>query len=527
MANANETNTDASDASARPSSEQLSRLQTVLDSTTAGVYAIDERGRCTYVNRVGAEMLGYAADELLGVDMHGLIHHSRADGTPYPVEECLIQQSVRRGAVSRLDNEVLWRRDGTALPVEYTVAPILEGDAARGAVITFLDITRRRHTEAALDAERARLERIFVNAPAVIALYSGPDHVISLVNPTWEKVVGRTDVVGKTFREVFPELVGTPLLDILDDVFRTGTAYVGSEAHVRLERNGALEDTYWNFVWQPLPGLDGNTAEIFVHAVEVTDQVRARHTAERQAEELRRVAQALEASNRELDQFAYIASHDLKAPLRGLASISAWIEEDLEGGATPQIKQHLDLLRGRVHRLEALIEGVLQYSRAGRLQYEVERVNTATLVRDVIELLSVPEHVVIEVGRDMPVLEAERLPLQQVFMNLLGNAVKYARVEAPRVRVSARDAGAFWDFAVQDNGPGIAAEYHDRIFKMFQRLESRDEVEGTGVGLSIVQKLVETRRGRVWVESEHGAGSTFRFLWPKVPPLRAASTDAS
>jgi light-regulated signal transduction histidine kinase (bacteriophytochrome) len=248
--------------------------------------------------------------------------------------------------------------------------------------------------------------------------------------------------------------------------------------------------------------------------VEVTTQVRARHEVEEKAAELARTAEALEASNRELDQFAYVASHDLKAPLRGIANLATWIEEDLGDAVSGDVREHLQLLQGRVHRMEGLIGGILEYSRAGRVRERPARVDTGELVHEVAELIAPPGNVRIEVQRGMPVLWTERLPLQQVLMNLIGNAVKYAGGERPLVRITAARVDEQWEFAVSDNGPGIAPEFHERIFGMFQMLEARDRVEGTGIGLSIVKKLVESRGGRVWVESTEGAGSTFRFLWP-------------
>jgi PAS domain S-box-containing protein len=231
------------------------------------------------------------------------------------------------------------------------------------------------------------------------------------------------------------------------------------------------------------------------------------------AAERDRLIAALETSNRELDQFAYVASHDLKAPLRGIANLSQWIEEDLGPGVPAETREHLELMRGRVNRMEGLIDGVLQYSRAGRVREKPEPVEVGALLDEVLDLLAPPESVAVEVG-PMPTLVAERLPLQQVFMNLVGNAVKYTRRPDARVQVTAERRGPLWEFAVRDNGPGIAPEYHDRIFGIFQTLQARDKVEGTGIGLSLVRKLVESRGGRVRVESAEGEGSVFRFLWP-------------
>ncbi|MBV9108033.1 MAG: hypothetical protein JO306_01345, partial [Gemmatimonadetes bacterium] len=185
------------------------------------------------------------------------------------------------------------------------------------------------------------------------------------------------------------------------------------------------------------------------------------------------------------------------------------------------------LLVGRVHRMEALIDGILAYSRAGRVRTAAEPVDTGALLREVLELLDPGPAVEVEIEPDMPTLEAERVPLQQVFMNLVGNAVKYARAERPdvRVRVGWRPVRDGYEFTVADNGPGIAPEYHDRIWGIFQTLQARDKVEGTGIGLSVVRKIVESRGGEAWVRSSPGQGATFHFTWPRIP--RPAAIPAS
>ena len=230
-----------------------------------------------------------------------------------------------------------------------------------------------------------------------------------------------------------------------------------------------------------------------------------------------RSAMAAEEAYRELDQFAYVASHDLKAPLRGIGSLAEWIQDAVGKNLSGESADHMRLLQGRVRRMQALIDGILAYSRAGRVFAPPEHVHTDALVREVIELQSVAPEITIDVAPQMPILEAERVPLQQVFMNLIGNAVKYARAHRPDVVVTVayQDLGDAFEFAITDNGPGIPPQYHDRIWGMFQTLASRDTVEGTGIGLSIVKKIVETRDGCVSVESSPGQGATFRFTWPK------------
>ncbi len=424
------------------------------------------------------------------------------------------------------------RHDGT---YRWLLGQALAQRGEDGAIVgwfgTCTDIHDQRETAAerdrliaALDTERTRLREIFQRAPAFIATLRGPEHAFETANPPYRQLVGHREVVGKPVAEALPEVVGQGFVELLDGVFRSGEPFVGSEVRIELQRlpGGAAEEAFLDFVYQPLREADGSVSGIFVHGVEITAQVRARREIERKAEELARLARALEASNRELDQFAYVASHDLKAPLRGIANLSQWIEEDLGDAVPAESRQHLDLMRVRVHRMEGLIDGVLQYSRAGRVRERPEPVEVGALLDEVLDLLAPPEGVAVEVG-PMPTLVAERLPLQQVFMNLVGNAVKYTHRPDARVEVSAAERGAFWEFAVRDNGPGIAPEYHDRIFGIFQTLAARDKVEGTGIGLSLVRKLVESRGGRVWVESAEGEGSAFRFLWPVEPEADAGA----
>jgi PAS domain S-box-containing protein len=251
----------------------------------------------------------------------------------------------------------------------------------------------------------------------------------------------------------------------------------------------------------PLRYVDGSPAGAVLTTRDVTER--------RQAEE------RLARSNRDLDQFAYVASHDLKAPLRGIANLSQWLEEDLGPLVTGDSKRQLALLRNRVQRMEALIDGILAYSRAGRGRAEKEEVAVGALVEEVVDLLHLRDAASIEIQSGMPAVTCERVGLQQIFLNLLGNAVKHAKGAKPNVRVGFQDSARFHEFFVADDGPGIAPEYHEKIWGLFQMLERRDEVEGTGIGLAIVKKTVEVAGGRAWVESVPGEGATFRFTWPK------------
>lgn len=269
--------------------------------------------------------------------------------------------------------------------------------------------------------------------------------------------------------------------------------------------------------------LDG---EFIVIIRDVTERQQTQENLAIRADELARLNLLLaktnaiiEDRNRELDKFAYVASHDLKAPLRAIANLSEWIEEDLVGEIPPENQRQLQLLRGRVHRMEALINGLLEYSRVGRTQVSTEKVDVAALLADVLDLLDPAPGFTITIAPDMPVFQAKRLLLSQVFSNLLSNALKHHGGSTGQIVVSVGDQGKFYEFAVSDDGQGIAPEYYEKIFVIFQTLEARDKSENTGVGLSIVRKIVEAEGGAIVVESEVGKGTTFRFTWLKNPQL--------
>ncbi|MBS1525224.1 MAG: CHASE3 domain-containing protein [Bacteroidetes bacterium] len=221
----------------------------------------------------------------------------------------------------------------------------------------------------------------------------------------------------------------------------------------------------------------------------------------------------LERKNDELNQFAYVVSHDLKAPIRGISNVVQWIQEDLTDELSPNMKKYLDIIPERLKRMADLIDGLLEYARIGRGKYPKEEVDVAVLIKELAELI-VPNEYELTV-KNMPVLHTERILLAQVFGNLLSNAVKYTSNSDARIEVSCIEHRNFYEFAVSDNGIGIEKEYHEKIFEMFQTLREKHDEESTGIGLAIVKKIVEKNEGAISVLSSAGNGAKFVFTWPK------------
>ena len=525
-------------------------LALILDAIPDGVYGVGADGRTMLVNRAAARILGYEPQDLVGKVPHDLMHHSRPDGTPFPHEECPLSLAGQAGRPYSTDHDTFWRRDGTSFPVEYESQPLTRDGKVLGFVVTFRDITERLKNEerirellreqfakARAEFQYAQLKDVLAQTPAIICVTRGPRHVIETVNEQFRELLAGREVIGLTIREAFPNAEHRRLA-LMDLAYESGQAARGTELPIVIETESGFEERYYNYVYQPLRDEAGFVYGLMTHAVDVTREVLARqqlqartaelertiaereeaqHAAQARAEELAQVAATLARTNAELDAFAYAASHDLRAPLRGIANLAQWIEEDLTSAGTLQgeTREMLELMRTRMHRMEALIEGILQYSRAGRVNERPVPVDTARVVREVAELLGPPPRAQVILAEDMPTVLSPLAPLQQVFLNLIGNGFKYNDASEPRVWVEAEEAGDFFRFSVRDNGPGIPPEFHDRIWGIFQTLEARDKVEGTGIGLSLVKKHVETAGGRAWVESAVGNGATFHFLWPK------------
>lgn len=337
---------------------------------------------------------------------------------------------------------------------------------------------------------------------------------------------GRIELFNPTATQLFKyepnETIGQPFSILFADVFDSQN-WDGAEPSSRQP---------WQTMGVPKTG-DPFPVEISLSEVrwddrmiaiirDITEFQQTEATLKGRADELARLTAilaqtnaTLEDRNRELEQFAYVASHDLKAPLRAIANLSEWLEEDLQGQLSDDNQRQMDLLRGRVHRMEALINGLLAYSRVGRTQVPTETFAVEDLLEEVIDSLDPPASFTIQIHPEMPTITGKRLLLRQIFANLIGNAIKHHGRSDGVIQISVRDVGQMYEFAVADNGPGIAPQYHQKIFTIFQTLEARDTKENTGIGLSIIKKIIDTEGGCIWLESQEEQGATFYFTWQK------------
>lgn len=412
------------------------------------------------------------------------------------------------------DRKTIW--------VDANKIPLTDGAGnVVGILGTFEDITERMHSEAALAESEQRFRATFEQAAVGMAQTTLEGRLI-MVNQKLCEIVGytREELLQMKFQDfTHPEDLKAELESLHQLLARNLETYAIEKRYICKDGMPVWVNLSVSLLRDP-----GGNQTLMGVVEDITFRKQAEEALQGRAEELSRTTAILAKTtanlkkrNQELDQFAYVVSHDLKAPLRAIANLSSWIEEDLEDLLTEDTQHQMNLLRGRVHRMEALIEALLQYSRVGRVKSALETVSVASLLEDILDSLAPPASFTIEVEPEMPTLVTERLLLEQVFANLISNAIKHNHRQAGHVKISVKDLGDFYEFAVADDGPGIAPEYHEKVFVIFQTLEARDKVENTGIGLSLVKKTVETQGGTIKLTSQAGQGSTFSFTWPKQP----------
>jgi len=437
--------------------------------------------------------------------------------------------------------------DGRAVQANVSGAAVRDAaGAVVGAVAVYRDVTARRTLERAVAAERDRLWAVFAHAPAMIAFLEGPTHVFAFANPTYERGAGRggPDLIGMDIRAAFPELAGQGLYERLDAVYRTGEPFVGTEVPVRLDRagDGRREDTVFSFTYHPVRDAAGAVAGILVHAVEVTEQVRARRLVEEVAEERARLLAAeramraaAEAAVRLRNDFLTVAAHDLRTPLTNMQGRVDLVTRRLRQGRDLEpawLEAQLTSLAASVGRLLATVHELndmttLELGEA--LELDREEVDLGAFTRVVADEVAQGSGAQslgpVAIGVAAPgapvVVVGDRGRLARVLQNIIGNAVKYSPGGAP-VAVEVQREGTAALVVVRDHGVGIPAAELPRVFERFYRASTARGIKGSGIGLSGSTAIVEQHGGTIAVESAVGAGTTVTVSLPLADPRARA-----
>jgi len=358
-----------------------------------------------------------------------------------------------------------------------------------------LEITQHKRAEETLEHKENLLQMI-ISATGEAMILIGNDGLITLFNPAAEEMFGckKEDMLGQPLDRLMPEQsTGKP------------DGIIGSTVELPALRS---DGNIFPMEMSLSAGSLGDKQFVIAVARDITER---KQTESCQDELLKKV----DNINKELKDFVSIVSHDLKAPLRGIKTLANWILSDYSDKLDEQAKEHINLLLERVERMYNLIEGALQYSRAGQAEEKQAQVDLNNFVPEIINMVVPPDNITVTIENELPVIECEETHIMQLLQNLLSNAIKYMDKPQGWIKVGCTEQDDFWEFSVADNGPGIEEKHFERIFKIFQALPTSPDFEGTGIGLTVAKKIVELYEGRIWVESKVGEGSTFFFTLPK------------
>jgi PAS domain S-box-containing protein len=335
------------------------------------------------------------------------------------------------------------------------------------------------------------------------------------------RIVFANDVFLEAFGWSARKVVGLHISDVVgvERFMERQTYYERALAGetVSYDSTGAAgnEGGFFHFSYRPSFDDAGQVRGIFSMATDISERRKIQLELEAKQAELLR-------SNKDLEQFAYVASHDLKAPLRAIELLVQWIVEGLAGYDVNSVQENLALLGKRTTRLNRLLDDLLAYSRAGRKVGAHRVADTHALVLDIVQMLNPPATIAVSIDGQLPKYKTYSAPLEQVLRNLISNAVKHHPGPEGRIVVSCKEEGDRYVYTIEDDGEGIPQQYAERVFEMFQTLKPRDQVEGSGMGLAIVNRIVQWQGGRVWFEpAPSGRGTVFKFQWKKVQPVAA------
>jgi PAS domain S-box-containing protein len=485
-------------------SEEFNRR--ILENNKDCIKVIDLDGRLLYMNDGGKKLMEVG-------DFAAVYGTSWVDFWNGADRESAIRAfaAAKAGSVSKFEGLCPTAR-GTPKHWQVTVAPMCDASGNVEQILSIShDITDRIAAESAIRESEDRFRSTFEQAAVGVAHVSLEGRWL-LVNHKFCQIVGYTE----------PELLQidfqtlTPPADLPQDLAAIQRLMTGEVRTIELEKRyiHKLGHLVWVDITASLrQDANGDPLYFIATIADITDRKESELALQAQTIELAKTTALVEQRNQELDRFTHIVSHDLKAPLRGIANLAEWIADDLDGEVDPEIQQNLELMRSRVYRMEAMINGLLQYARVGNTDRSTTTFALADLLAEILDLLDLPPSFVVELPSALPSLTTNRLLLSQVLTNLIGNARKHHDRSDGRIQVTAeRCSEDLWEFTVSDDGAGIAARDRERVFGMFQTLSSSNK-DSTGIGLSIVKKIVESQGGHIEIVDSPLGGTTFRFTW--------------
>lgn len=523
--------------------ESEMRYRRLFESSHDGVLLIDsDTHHIADVNPLVSRLLGRPKNEIVGRELHEIGVTPDAATT-----ESLLGSLHEEG---RYEEEALpvLSRSGRTLEVDV-ICSVYEQENRPVIQCNLRDVTERKVAE-------RQFRALFESAPGSYLVLKPPNYNIVAVSDAYLRatMTRRKDIMGRTLFDVFPDDPDDPAASGVQNL-RASLERVQAHRHPDVmavqrypvrrpqSQGGGFEERWWSPINAPVFSKTGELAYIIHRVEDVTSVVRAEqnqigstrdsvsvdtrtHAMQAElvlrAQDLQRANESLsererllEAANRDLAEFATIVSHDLKSPLRAVSTLAKWMQSDYADKLDDEGRDNLEEIVRRVARMDAMIEEILQYSRAGRTEEQPRCVDLGEMLTMLVRDLAPPPHVHLEIAPDLPVVQGEPVRLMQVFANLITNAIKHGNKPHALIQVECTDRDTHWLFSVADNGPGIPEQHHQRIFKMFQTLAPKDKADSTGVGLALVKRIIEQAGGQIWVESQVGIGSTFCFTWPK------------
>lgn len=475
-------------------------MRSLLQNASGIIYTMSPEGRFIYVSPSWKEILGNDLAEVQGQSFEQLVHPDDLHQCRIFFESVIFTGEAQKGVEFRVKHS-----DGTWLFLTTSTAPVKD---EVGNILYFvgvaLDINDRKQAEKALRESELRFREMLYNIK-MVAFILDQQGQLAFCNEYFLHLSGwkREEAIGQNWGELFlPEDIRERDMRIINRSLEQKKAPSYGESELQT-KTGERKTILWNNI---LLSSDDNAG-----FASIGEDITERRAAEKINQEL---MLKLRSTNRELKDFAYIVSHDLKAPLRGIKSLAEWLYSDYADKFDEEGKEQLTLMLNRTKRMHNLLEGILMYSRLSQKREENTNIDLNEVMLEAIEMLNPPGNISIVMKDNLPSLILERTRIHQVFVNLIDNAIKYMDKADGQIIISCRKQGEYWQFSVQDNGCGIESRHFERIFTIFQTLKPRDEIESTGIGLTIVKKIVELYGGKIWVESKVGEGSIFHFTLP-------------